>query len=204
MSDKINRLLIATGNKGKLKEVESFLRNHSLKLLTLSDFAPLHEPEETGETFSDNAILKAVYYSISTNTWTIADDSGLEVDALGGRPGVYSARYAGEGATDADKIIKLLSELKKVSNEKRMARFVSSVAFCSPDGELITVTTGKCEGQIAFEPKGTNGFGYDPVFIPAGYDKTFGELSNDIKGAISHRANALKKFSLFLKDFLVS
>ncbi len=204
MPHKLNELLIATSNKGKLKEVESYLSNQTLTLLTLAKFPSLQEPEETGETFSDNAILKAVYYSNATNLWTIADDSGLEVDALDARPGVYSARYAGKGATDRAKIKRLLLELENIPTQKRTARFVCSLAFCSPDGEVLKVTTGTCEGRIGYEPKGTNGFGYDPVFIPLGYDDSFGELSLEIKQNISHRAVALRQFSLFFKDFLIS
>lgn len=202
MIQNIDEILIATSNKGKLREVQSSLSSLNLRLRNLSEFPSLIEPEETGVTFAENAILKARYYAQRTKLWTLADDSGLEVDALGGAPGVFSARYAGVGVSDSKRIDRLLSELTNVPKEKRNARFICALAFCNPEAELIKLLNGTCEGCIAFAPKGTNGFGYDPAFLPDGYNQTFGELSHEIKQKISHRANALKLFSSFLTDFL--
>ena len=200
----IDEMLIATSNKGKLHEVESYLSPLNLRLRSLSEFPSLIEPEETGSTFAENAILKVRYYAERTRLWTLADDSGLEVDALGGAPGVFSARYAGIGASDSERIDRLLFELTNVSDEKRSARFICALAFCNPEAELIKLINGNCEGRISLEPKGTNGFGYDPVFLPDGYEQTFGELSHEIKQKISHRGNALRLFSSFLANFLSS
>jgi XTP/dITP diphosphohydrolase len=198
----IDEILIATSNKGKLREVQSYLSSLNLRFHNLSEFPSLTEPEETGSTFAENASLKARYYADQTKLWTLADDSGLEVEALGGAPGVFSARYAGVGASDSKRIEHLLSELKNVPDEKRSARFVCALAFSNPRAELIKLTTGTCEGRIALEPRGTNGFGYDPAFLPDGYEQTFGELSHEIKQNISHRANALRLFTSFLTNFL--
>lgn len=195
-------ILIATSNLGKLKEVKSYLSSFNLKLRDLTEFLNLAQPEENGSTFADNAIIKAKYYASETKLWTLADDSGLEVDVLDGKPGVYSARYAGVGATDSERVALLLSELNNQKKEARSARFVCALAFCSPSKSVVKLTTGMCEGKIGFEPKGVNGFGYDPVFIPDGFDRTFGELSADIKQKISHRAVALASFSEFFLDFL--
>lgn len=202
LNQTLNEILIATSNTGKLKEVKSYLDSFNIKLRDLKDFPFLTQPDESGSTFTDNAIIKAKYYASETKLWTLADDSGLEVDALDGKPGVHSARYAGVGASDAERITLLLSELNDTKKEARNARFVCALAFCSPDETVVKITNGTCEGQIGFEPKGANGFGYDPVFIPDGFDKTFGELSSDIKQKISHRANALASFSEFFLDFL--
>jgi XTP/dITP diphosphohydrolase len=198
----LTNLLIATSNLGKLREVKSYLNSLKITLKDLNDFPSLEPPVEDGDTFADNAIIKAKFYSSRTKLWSLADDSGLEVDALGGRPGVFSARYAGERATDEERISLLLSELKSVSDAERTARFVCALAFCSPDENVIKLTIGKCEGHIAKEPKGTNGFGYDPIFIPQGFDKTFGELSTQVKQNFSHRGRALSEFSQFFSDFL--
>lgn len=198
----LTNILIATTNNGKLREVKSCLNSLKITLKDLNDFPMLEQPAEDGNTFADNAIIKAMYYSSNTKHWTLADDSGLEVDALGGKPGVLSARYAGDSASDEEKIARLLSELKLVSEPERTARFVCTLAFCSSDEKLVKLTIGKCEGHIAFEPRGTNGFGYDPVFIPQGFDKTFGELPSEIKQNISHRGKALSEFRQFFSDFL--
>lgn len=197
-------ILIATSNKGKLKEVKSHLSSLDLNLRDLTEFPSLPQPEENGDTFTDNAIIKAKYYSAQTTLWSLADDSGLEVDALDGKPGVYSARYAGVEASDEERNNLLLSELIDVRENERTARFVCVLAFCSPDEELVKITKGVVEGRIAFESKGSNGFGYDPVFIPSGFSQTFGELSSDIKQKISHRAVALTLFSEFFSDFLAT
>lgn len=184
--------------------MKSHLSSLNLNLRDLTEFPSLPQPEENGATFADNAIIKAKYYSTQTKLWSLADDSGLEVDALGGRPGVYSARYAGTEASDDERNSLLLSELKDVNESERTARFVCVLAFCSPEEELIKITKGVCEGRIALEAKGSNGFGYDPLFVPSGFDQTFGDLPSDIKQKFSHRALALTLFSEFFSDFLAT
>jgi XTP/dITP diphosphohydrolase len=144
-------------------------------------------------TYAENAIAKAQFYAAATGLLALADDSGLEVAALGGAPGVYSARYAGEGASDTDRRTLLLAELAKTNGGDRRARFVAAVAIADSSGEVLNVSEGICEGTITFEPRGNSGFGYDPLFVPDGYDRTFAELSDDVKNRISHRALALMR-----------
>lgn len=191
-------LLLATGNKGKVAEIQSLLASLPLHLKNLAEFSEIKEVEETGATFSDNAILKATAYARQTGLWTLADDSGLEVDALGGAPGVFSARYAGAGATDAERIALLLKELSGFLEVQRSARFVCVIAIADPQGRVASISTGKCKGTIAHAPRGTRGFGYDPVFIPDGFQQSFGELPQEIKQEISHRALAIKAARSFL------
>ena len=193
-----HELLIATGNKGKVAELRSLLAGLPLRLRDLAEFPSVREVEETGQTFSDNAALKAQGYAEQTGLWTLADDSGLEVDALGGAPGVYSARYGGEGLSDADRVTRLLEELSKTTVEERRARFVCVIAIADPRGQVMNLSTGTCEGRIVHAPRGTHGFGYDPVFLPDGFEQTFGELTAEIKHDISHRALALKAARSFL------
>ncbi len=192
-------LLIATKNKGKISEICEKLSRLQIKLKNLSDFPNLEEPAETGESFSENAILKAKSYALQTGLWSLADDSGLEVESLGGKPGIFSARYAGEKASDEENIRKLLHELEGVENRK--ARFVCVMALCNEKGKIKFLAEGVCSGIITSEPRGNNGFGYDPIFIPDGFESTFGELSVEIKQQISHRAEALKKIISFLCNF---
>ena len=193
-------LVIATRNAGKTKELRTFLKLvPGIRVVSLLDFPMIDPVPETGSSFAENAVLKACGYSTKTNMFAIADDSGLEVDALEGRPGILSARYGGEGVTDEERIRLLLAELDRI-NGNRHARFRSCVALADEKGQLLHVTEGSCEGTIARDPRGHNGFGYDPIFVPAGYDLTFGELSSAIKDQISHRAKA---FSL-MKDFLLA
>jgi XTP/dITP diphosphohydrolase len=192
-------LLIATKNKGKISEISEKLSKLQIKLKNLLDFPNLEEPAETGESFSENAILKAKSYALQTGLWALADDSGLEVEGLGGKPGIFSARYAGEKASDEENIRKLLHELKGIENRK--ARFVCVMALCNEKGETKFLAEGVCNGIITSEPRGKNGFGYDPIFIPDGFESTFGELSVEIKQQISHRAEALKKIISFLCNF---
>jgi XTP/dITP diphosphohydrolase len=200
MSKAFAELLIATSNKGKIAELRSLLEPLSLRLRSLGEFAEVEEVAETGASFAENAILKAQGYATQTQLWTLADDSGLEVDALDGAPGIYSARYGGEGLSDADRTRRLLDNLSQVGGANRKARFVCVIAIAAPRGEVFNVSTGTCEGRIAFAPRGTNGFGYDPVFVPEGYEQSFGELTTATKEKISHRARALLAARAFLLD----
>jgi XTP/dITP diphosphohydrolase len=193
-------LLIATRNSGKVREVESLLAAHSLRLRSLAEFSTVRDVEETGATFAENAGLKAQGYAAQTGCWTLADDSGLEVDALGGEPGVYSARYGGAGLTDAARIERLLEALSRTSDPHRHARFISVIAIADTTGNLVELFTGSCEGRIAHAPRGSGGFGYDPVFVPDGYEQSFGELPSEIKQTISHRARALRAALPFLLE----
>lgn len=186
-----SELLIATGNAGKIRELNGLLADLPLRLRRLSEFSQISEVEETGKTFTENALLKARLYSRQTNLWTLADDSGLEVDALGGAPGVLSARYAGPNATDEERNARLLSELARTNDEHRTARFICALALYDPTTGETETFNGSCEGRIARHPRGQHGFGYDPLFIPSGYEHTFGELSETVKQQISHRARAL-------------
>ena len=193
-------LLLGTGNPGKVKEIVSILEDSGWSLSSLQEFEQIESPEENGATYSDNAILKARFYATATEMFALADDSGLEVDALSGAPGVFSARYAGENATDADRRALLLSELEKTGDKDRRARFVAVVAIASPEGRIVNLSEGICEGIITSVPRGTGGFGYDPLFIPDGYDQTFAELPENIKNRISHRGRALMKTADFLRS----
>lgn len=192
---KSQSLLIATKNEGKLREMQEILRDvwdaTDITLWSLKEFSFISEVAETGTTFAENATLKAHGYAMQTNLWTLADDSGLEVEALNGAPGIYSARYGGSGLDDTARRAHLLEALKDVLTEKRRARFVCVVALADPQTEEVDIASGECAGHITHAPRGENGFGYDPIFIPDGYAKTFGELSNEIKKRISHRALAL-------------
>ena len=198
MSTSSPRLVIATHNPGKVHEIRLLLGYLPLELLALDQFDNIPSPAETESTYEGNAILKARYYAKAINEIVLADDSGLEVDALDGRPGVLSARYSGADASDEDRRIKLLQELDGVPLEKRGARFVCAAVIARPNQEVLMITEGVCEGRIAFASHGSSGFGYDPVFLPNGYDQTFGELSESIKNGISHRARALARMGLFL------
>ena len=187
-----NDIVISTGNAHKLEEIGAILKGldyniHSLKDVNLDNL----EIEENGKTFEHNALIKARTVAKLTNMITIADDSGLEVDALGKKPGIYSSRYAGENATDAENREKLLKAMKNTPASNRTGRFVCCIAVVFPDGKEFVVR-GTCEGTIAFEEKGKNGFGYDSLFIVNDYNKTFAELPATIKNSISHRAKALE------------
>jgi XTP/dITP diphosphohydrolase len=199
-----HELLIATTNQGKIVELRSLLDSLPLRLRSLAEFPDTEEVEETGSTFSDNAVLKARAYAVQTGLWTLADDSGLEVDALGGAPGVFSARYGGEGLNDGQRVERLLAELSLCDGQERSARFICVIAIADPRGQVANISTGRCEGQIAPSPRGTGGFGYDPVFIPDGFNQTFGELSSEIKQKISHRALALQGARAFLASHFES
>jgi XTP/dITP diphosphohydrolase len=187
-------LLVATNNAGKVRELSRLLSDVPLRLRLLSEFAGVAEAEETGTTFAENATLKALHYSAHAGLLTLSDDSGLAVDALGGAPGVYSARYAGAHATYAERMAKLLGELEAAGgDDERRARFVCVIAVADPSAGTVDTFEGVCEGRIARAPRGTGGFGYDPLFIPEGHDRTFGELPEEVKHSLSHRARALKR-----------
>lgn len=196
----LNSLLLGTRNPGKIYEIQLIIGDLAIEFHSLQEFPEVEVAEENDPTYAGNAILKAKFYASATGMLALADDSGLEVEALGGAPGVLSARYAGEHATDADRRKLLLSELEKTGSAIRRARFVCAIAIARPDGEILNLSEGICSGTITFAPRGDSGFGYDPLFVPDGFDQTFGELSDEIKNRLSHRARALLK----LRDFLSS
>jgi len=191
------KLLLATNNTGKVKEFRSLLQGIPFELVTPQDMGIKTEVAETGTTYEENARLKACALAKESGLLTLADDSGLEVDALSGEPGVMSARYAGKNASDADRVKYLLSKIKDVLKEKRTARFRCVIAIAKPDGP-VEFCEGECQGLIAFEPCGKNGFGYDPIFCFPKYGKTMAELPIDIKNRISHRGRAAQKARLIL------
>ena len=193
-------LLLGTRNPGKLKEITSILHDCGWSFSSLQEFLDVDVADENGATYAENAIAKARFYAMATGMCALADDSGLEVAALGGAPGVLSARYAGENASDADRRGLLLMELARIGARDRRARFVCVVAIANPHGEILNVSEGICNGTITFAPRGDGGFGYDPLFIPDGYSQTFAELSDDIKNVISHRARALNSAKELLKS----
>lgn len=184
------KMVLASGNRKKLAELRRILEPMGFDVIPKDEAGVDFDPEENGSTFAENARIKAEAVCKATGLIAVADDSGLCVDALNGAPGVYSARYAGENATDSDRIDKLLRELEAVPEEKRSARFVSAVCVYFPGGKIIEAQ-GTCEGNIAFERHGSGGFGYDPVFMVG--EKSFGELSAEEKDALSHRGNALRE-----------
>jgi XTP/dITP diphosphohydrolase len=171
------------------------------ELTSLSELGVAADVEETGSTFAANAEIKALEYSRLSGALCLADDSGLEVDALGGAPGVFSARFAGPDADYEMKIAQLLSMLEASGSTDRTARFVCAMSLAEPHGRILHAVEGVVEGSIANAPRGTHGFGYDPVFIPSGYQLTFGELGDDVKQLISHRARAAELIIRFLLDF---
>lgn len=183
------RLLIATHNRGKLIEYQQMLADLPLELVTLDDVGIPDDIEENSATFAENARTKAVEYARRSSLLTLADDSGLEVDALGGEPGVRSRRYAGENKSDPERIAFLLDRLRDVPRDQRTARFRCAIAIASPRGE-VRECDGMCEGVIEFAPRGTNGFGYDPVFLFPERGVTMAELPTEEKNKISHRARA--------------
>jgi XTP/dITP diphosphohydrolase len=193
--------VIATRNAGKLREIQEILAPLGLKILSLGDFPEIPEILEDGLTFEENAVKKAAAVARLTRRVAIADDSGLAVEALRGRPGVFSSRYAGEKATDQDLYRKLLKEMAGVPEGQREAAFICAVALASPTGK-VEVVKGECPGEIALAPKGRHGFGYDPVFFLRELGKTMAELEPEVKNRISHRARALEKLKQLLPRFL--
>jgi XTP/dITP diphosphohydrolase len=183
-------LMVATRNKGKTEEIRELLRGFPAEIKNLEDFGPIPTVEEDGETFDENAYKKASFASRILGLPALADDSGLLVEALDGRPGVHSARYAGEGATDKDRCVKLLNEMGGRKN--RNAAFECVISIAVPTGQALTYEA-RCEGRIMEAPAGENGFGYDPVFYYPPYEKTFGQLSRTEKNRVSHRGKALSQ-----------
>lgn len=192
-------IVLATRNAKKIEETKRILRGSFISIRTLDDFPQCPEVVEDGQTFEENAVKKAVSVARYTGQTALADDSGLEVGALGGAPGVASARYAGGKPDDRMNLKKLLEELWSVRDEERQARFVCCVALATPQGSVRTFW-GCVEGTVAREPRGSRGFGYDPVFYPKGQGKTFGEMDDGEKDAISHRGVALRALKRHLTD----
>ena len=199
ISTQLKKLVIASGNAGKIKEFRNYLANLGVTLILKPDSIDV---EETGATFIENAHLKASQVAIATGEWAIADDSGLEVMALNGAPGVLSARYAN---TDSDRINRVLQELAAYELDhqpNREAQFVCAIAIASPDGAIAADAIGICKGAIADNSRGNGGFGYDPIFLVTELNKTFGEISPEVKGKISHRAEALTLLRSKLKSLV--
>lgn len=194
-----NKLLLSTRNLHKRRELEEILKDLDVEVLTLDEVGISAVIEEDGKTFAENAIKKAGIIAKLSGCITLADDSGLVVDALDGAPGIYSARFAGENANDRDNNIKLMELLKEVEVPLRTARFVCTIAVCTPEGKVYTVE-GRCEGRIGLHPRGEGGFGYDPLFIPEGYDQSFAELGETVKNRISHRGKALQQAREVLEE----
>ncbi len=193
-----NKLLLATNNKAKVREYRSLLRVIPFEIVTLAEQGITTDVDESGETLEANARLKATALAAESRLLSLADDSGLEVDALGGEPGPFSRRHAGEGATDADRINYLLVRLKDVPDEKRTARFRCVIAISTPDGK-VELCSGECRGLITTKPRGENGFGYDPIFYLPELGKTMAELPPEEKNRISHRGRAAAKARDLLK-----
>jgi XTP/dITP diphosphohydrolase len=185
------KLLLATGNRGKILEIKQILKDYPVELVTMAELGITISPEENGATFEENALIKARELCRASSMAALADDSGLCVDALLGEPGIYSARYSGEGATDEKNTHLLLTKLKGVERKNRQAHFCCVSAVVFPDGKEVTAQ-GTCEGIITDEPVGENGFGYDPVFLVPSLDLTFAQIPEEIKNQISHRANSLR------------
>jgi XTP/dITP diphosphohydrolase len=196
----MNEIVVATMNTGKVAEIAAALAMLPVTILSLRDFTGVTEAVENGDSFAANAALKAAHYSLCTGKPCLADDSGLEVDALHGAPGVYSARYAGGGASDAANNRKLLADMTDILPENRSARFCCVLAYVDPDGTLL-MAEGTLEGAILREPKGNGGFGYDPLFLIPALEKTMAEISLTEKNAISHRGQAMQNMATKLVRF---
>ena len=197
----MKKLALGTKNKDKLREIKALLAGTKIEVLSLADFPECPEVVENKKTFAANAEKKARQYSKYTKALTLADDSGLMVSYLKGKPGVYSARFAGPGCTYHDNNRKLLRLLKKVPVSKRRAKFVCVMSIYD-NGRRVNTVRGECQGKIAAEERGKHGFGYDPVFIPKGFQKTFAELSPKTKNQISHRAKALKAAKKVISQYI--
>jgi XTP/dITP diphosphohydrolase len=186
-------IVLASRNRKKSREIAELLSPHGINVLSVADFPDVPETEEDGETFAENAAKKACETAKFLSRWAIGEDSGLMVDALGGSPGIYSARYSGEDATDDQNNRKLLVELQNIPREKRQAQYVCSVALADASGNIHLQIEARCRGRITTEAFGTNGFGYDPFFFIPEYHRTFGELSPAVKRHLSHRARAFQQ-----------
>ncbi len=191
-------LVVATTNPGKLREIQRVLDGAGVELRTLADYPPLPEPEEPGATFAENARLKALYYARATGELTVAEDSGLVIDGLDGEPGVRSARYLGADASYPDRFAHIFAELDRRGRRDSPARFICALVLAR-DGRILFETTGTVEGRIAPEPRGTNGFGYDPIFFYPPYGRTLADVDNDRKLAVAHRGIAFRT----LREYLI-
>ena len=197
----MKRLLLATRNRGKLREIAGLLGGEGLELVPVGERDGVGEVEETGTSFEENARLKASHAARSARMWALGEDSGLEVDALGGQPGIFSARYAGQHGDDAANNARLMQEL--AGNENRRARYVCALALADPEGDVVALTRGVCEGRIGTEARGSQGFGYDPYFWPeAAGSGSMAELDPALKDAISHRGQALRAMISLLRMHL--
>jgi len=194
-------LVIATGNRGKYSEIAALLQGLDALLVPLDSVGLVEVPQESGESFQENARCKAEFVARAFGRLALADDSGLEVDALGGQPGVMSARFGGPGKNDDDRNRLLLSKLEGIPPERRTARFRCVVAIAGPNG-LVSVADGACEGRITLEPRGDHGFGYDPIFEVPSLGRTLAEVGPDVKNRLSHRAKAIAKARAILEEFL--
>ena len=196
------KVVLASNNEHKLKEIQAILEKYGMELIKQSQLGIHMDVEETGTTFEENSLLKAKAVVEASGLPAIADDSGLCVDVLGGEPGIYSARYGGDACvTDYDRLCHLLEKLRGIRSEERTARFVCVITLLYPDGRKL-VARGACEGMIAFEPRGEDGFGYDPVFYVPSQGCTFAQMGSERKNEISHRANALRRLEAMLEEKL--
>lgn len=191
-------IVLASRNRKKTQEVSEILAPLGFTIISVTQFPDVPEVDEDGSTFAENAAKKAREVAIHLNQWVIGEDSGLTVDALNGAPGIYSARFSGEGATDERNNQKLIHELNNVADDKRGAGYVCSVALADPTGQIRIACEGTCRGQILHQPSGEGGFGYDPYFLVPEYHRSFGQLSAVVKHRISHRAKAFAKFGPML------
>ena len=198
----MTKLLVATHNQGKVKEFAEMLADLKIEWLSLDDVGVIEDVEETGSTFRENSILKAKAYAAETGLLTLADDSGLEVDALDGAPGVYTARYGGAGLTAVQRYQKLLEAIKDVPEPQRTARFRCVIVLAGPDGTILGESEGVCEGRIAQAPVGDNGFGYDPVFYLPQFNQTMAQIPASQKHQISHRGLAVQAILPRLRELL--
>jgi XTP/dITP diphosphohydrolase len=198
----VRELIVASRNKGKVAEIKDLLKDLNFHVTSLLEYPQIPDVVEDGKTYTENAMKKAVAIAKATGKLTMSDDSGLEVKALGNAPGIYSARFAGEGASEKAKNKKLFAMLKDVPLSKRQARYRCVIALVDGKGKKIGVVQGTCSGLITLKEKGKNGFGFDPLFFLKRYNKTFAELGPEVKAKISHRARALKKFKVLLANYL--
>jgi XTP/dITP diphosphohydrolase len=204
MTPPIDRLVLGTKNRKKAAELLDLLAPLGLRLETLAEHPQAPDVEESGDTFVANARLKAAGQALALSAWVLGEDSGIVVDALGGAPGVYSARYSGPGATDASNNALLLEELGRTPLEKRTAHYVCQLSLADPTGAIRQEQAGKCHGRIRFAPAGSGGFGYDPLFEIVEYHHTFGELGEAVKGLLSHRARAIEALLPELRKLLAT